>query len=96
MIKTVLDNHSSHISKETRAYLKTKPGRFEFIFTPTHASWLNLVESFFSKFTKSFLKGIRVNTKQELIDRIMQYLEEINTMPTIYKWKWKMDEIIIN
>lgn len=95
-IKTVLDNHSSHISKETRAYLKTKPGRFEFIFTPTHASWLNLVESFFSKFTKSFLKGIRVNSKEELIDRILQYLQEINNTPTIYKWKWRMDEIIIN
>ena len=45
-IRMILDNHSSHISKETRVYLATKPNRFEFIFTPTHASWLNIIETF--------------------------------------------------
>jgi len=38
-IKIILDNHSSQISKETRKYPTTKPNRFEFAFTPTHASW---------------------------------------------------------
>jgi hypothetical protein len=43
-----LDNHSAHISKETRAWLADQPaGRFEFTFTPKHGSWLNLVEGFF-------------------------------------------------
>jgi hypothetical protein len=38
------DNHSAHISKETKAWLTTHPtGRFEFTFTPTHGSWLNLM-----------------------------------------------------
>jgi len=41
-IRLVLDNHSAHISKETQAYLLKKPGRFEFVFTPKHGSWLNL------------------------------------------------------
>ena len=40
-IQIVLDNHSAHRSKETRAYLATRPNRFTFVFTPTHASWLN-------------------------------------------------------
>ncbi len=48
-IRLVLDNHSSHISKETRKYLETVPNRFEFVFTPKHGSWLNLIEAFFSK-----------------------------------------------
>ena len=44
-IKLILDNHSAHISKETKAWLATcPPGRFEFTFTPKHGSWLNLVE----------------------------------------------------
>ena len=91
----ILDNHSSHISKETRSYLKTIPDRFEFIFTPTHASWLNLIEMFFSKMARSFLRGIRVSSKSELKQRILQYLDEVNSIPTIFRWKWKMDEISI-
>src|SRR6266536_4504163 len=50
-IKVILDNHSAHISQDTRAWLDTRPaGRFEFTFTPKHGSWLNLIEGFFSKF----------------------------------------------
>src|ERR1700726_683474 len=44
-IKLILDNHSAHISRETQAWLATQPAhRFEFTFTPTHGSWLNLIE----------------------------------------------------
>ena len=40
-IKLILDNHSAHISRETRAWLDTRPpGRFDFTFTPKHGSWL--------------------------------------------------------
>jgi DDE superfamily endonuclease len=43
-IKVIRDNHSAHISKETKAWLASQPaGRFEFTFTPKHGSWLNLV-----------------------------------------------------
>jgi transposase len=71
-IKLILDNHSAHISKETRGWLATRPaGRFEFTFTPTHGSWLNLIEGFFSKFARSVLRHIRVASKQELKERIM-------------------------
>jgi len=53
-IKVILDNHSAHISKETKAWLASQPaGRFEFTFTPKHGSWLNLVEGFFSKLARS-------------------------------------------
>ena len=47
-IKLILDNHSAHISKETKAWLAEQPAhRFEFTFTPKHGSWLNLIEGFF-------------------------------------------------
>lgn len=93
-IRIILDNHSAHTSKETKKYVETLPeGRFEFVFTPTHTSWLNMIESFFSKMTKQMLKGIRVNSKQELTDRIYQYFNEINAEPVVYHWTYKMDEI---
>lgn len=92
-IRIILDNHSAHTSKETQKYLETRPGRFEFVFTPKHGSWLNLIESFFSKMTRQFLRGIRVNSKEELVNRIYQYIAEINEEPVVYHWTYKMDEI---
>jgi len=95
-IKIILDNHSAHVSKETMTYLSSVPNRFDFVFTPKHGSWLNLIESFFAKMTKSFLRGIRVNSKKTLVRRIRKYLDEINQMPVIFRWKYKMDEIVPN
>lgn len=95
IIRMVLDNHSSHISKETKNYLKTKPNRFHFVFTPTHGSWLNLVESLFSKLARSFLRHIRVDSKTELVERIYQGIDEINKAPVVFKWRYKMDEIAV-
>ena len=92
-IRLVLDNLKVHTSEETRKYLATIPGRFEFVFTPKHGSWLNLVEGFFSKLTRQSLKGIRVKTKEELVERIYKYFEEINAAPVVYHWKYRLDEI---
>jgi transposase len=91
-IRLLLDNHSAHISKETQAYLRLHPQRFEFVFTPKHGSWLNIVETMFSKMTRTMLRGIRVASKQELIDRIHLYFAEVNADPVIFRWKYKMDE----
>lgn len=95
LIRIVLDNHSSHVSKETQAYLKTKLGRFEFIFTPKHGSWLNLIEMFFSKLTRSVLRHIRVQSKEELISRILQGIAQFNNDPVVFRWKYKMEEVDI-
>src|SRR5215831_1039825 len=94
-IRLVLDNHSAHISKQTRNYLETVPQRFSFVFTPTHGSWLNLIESQFSKMTRTMLRSIRVASKQELVDRIHQYFEEVNSAPVVFRWKYKMGESVI-
>jgi len=91
-IRVILDNHSSHVSKETKAWLLMKPGRFEFVFTPKHGSWLNMIEMFFSKIARSFLRHIRVDSKQELVERIYQGIQAINEEPVVFKWKYKMEE----
>ena len=92
-IRLVLDNLKVHTSDETRKYLATILGRFEFVFTPKHGSWLNLVEGFFSKLTRQSLRGIRVKSKEELINRIYKYFDEVNEEPVVYHWKYKLEEI---
>jgi transposase len=92
-IKLILDNHSAHISKETRAWLADQPaGRFEFTFTPKHGSWLNLIEGFFSKLARSVLRHIRVTSKQELKDRIMAAMDEFNRHPLVHTWSYKLEQ----
>jgi transposase len=86
-IRVILDNHSAHISKETMRYLATRPNRFIYVHTPKHGSWLNLVETFFSKISRTFLKHIRVESKKELGDRILKGIEEINAEQIIHRWK---------
>jgi transposase len=93
VIRIVLDNHPAHISKETRTFLKTKPNRFHFVFTPKHGSWLNLIESVFSKMARSFLRHIRVDSKTELVKRITRGIAEINETPVIFRWRYGMNEI---
>lgn len=96
VIRIICDNHSAHKSKEVRNYLATRPEeRFGFVFTPTHGSWLNLIEGFFSKITKQMLKGIRVNSKEELANRIYLYFDEVNREPVVYRWTYKMEEISV-
>jgi transposase len=94
-IRIILDNHSAHLSKETRAYLATVPNRFDFVFTPKHGSWLNLVESFFGKLAKTLLRGIRGSSKEELRERIERHLEELNRDPVVMKWTYKLDTISV-
>ncbi len=92
-IRSILDNHSAHTSRETQTYLNTVPGRFEFVFTPTHGSWLNLIEGFFSKMTRQMLAGIRVGNIEELTRRIYQYFDEVNMIPVPYRWSYQLDDI---
>jgi transposase len=92
-IKIILDNHSAHTSKETKAWIVIQPeGRFEFTFTPKHGSWLNLVEGFFSKLARSVLRHIRVASKHELAERILAAIEDINQQPVVHTWSYKLEK----
>jgi len=80
-IRLILDNHSAHISKETMRFLATRPNRFIYVHTPKHGSWLNLIETFFAKISKTFLKNIRVQSKEELKERILKgHSQYVNTL----------------
>jgi len=92
-IHLILDNHSAHISRETRAWLAEQPaGRFRFTFTPKHGSWLNLIEGFFSKLARSVLRHIRVTSKQELKERLMAAVDFFNQDPVVHTWTYKLDK----
>jgi len=86
-LRLVLDNHSAHLSQETQAYLNTRPNRFQYVLTPTHGSWLNIVETLFGKMSRTFLRHIRVQSWEELRDRILLGVAEINAEPVVHRWK---------
>lgn len=94
-IRLILDNHSAHISKETQAYLASRPNRFRYVLTPTHGSWLNIVETLFGKMARTFLKNIRVQSWGELKERILRGVAEINAAPVVHRWRkfGALDEI---
>ena len=94
-IRIVLDNLKVHTSEATRKYLATVAGRFEFVFTPKHGSWLNIIEGFLSKMTRQMLRGIRVKSKDELKERIYKYFTEINKEPVVFRWKYNLQDIDI-
>lgn len=95
-IRVILDNHSAHISQETRAYLATRPNRFRYVLTPTHGSWLNIVETLFGKMARTFLRHMRVKSREELRERILRGIAEINAAPVVHRWRkfGALDEII--
>ena len=86
IIRVVLDHHSAHISKETMAFLARRPGRFEYVHTPKHGSWLNLIECVFSKMARTFLRHIRVASLDELKARILKGVDEMNQLPVVFRW----------
>ncbi len=86
-IRIILDNHSAHISKETRTFLASRPNRFQYVLTPKHGSWLNIVETLFGKMARTFLRHIRVHSWEELRQRILLGIAEINAAPVVHRWK---------
>lgn len=77
MIYMVLDNHTI----VGRTLKVPRKGRLRFVFTPKHASWLNLIEAFLSKMAWVSLRGLRVNTKEELRAHIERWVAECNEDP---------------
>ena len=67
-------------------------GRFAFTFTPTHGSWLNLIEGFFSKLARSVLRHIPVTSKHQLKERIMAAIKFFNRDPVVHTWNYKLEK----
>lgn len=83
----VLDNGSSHTSKATRAWLEDHP-RFVPHYTPVHASWVNQVELFFSILTRRVLKHGSFTSQDDLVSKIMTFIERRNDTATPFAWTY--------
>jgi transposase len=78
---------------DTASWLAAQPiGRFTFTFTPTHGSGLNIIEGFFSKLARAVLRHIRVNSKDELRQRLMAFINQVNHEPVVHTWRYKIDD----
>jgi transposase len=92
-VHVVLDNLATHKTPEIKRWLVRHP-RFQLHFTPTHASWLNLVERFFGLLTEHALRRGSHRSGRELQDAIHAYLDAHNDQPKPFTWTKTADEIL--
>jgi transposase len=92
-IHVVLDNLSTHKAPAAHRWLLRHP-RFHLHFTPTYASWLNLVERFFGLLTANALKRGSHTSVPQLRDAILQYVDAHNEQRKPFKWTKTADEIL--
>lgn len=92
-LHVILDNSSTHKTPEVRAWLAAHP-RVHFHFTPTGASWLNMVEAWFSILTRKSVRRGSFDTVQALVTHIQQYIDRWNTNPTPFIWTREPADII--
>ena len=92
-VHVIVDNYAAHKHPKVLEWIKTHP-RFGFHFTPTSASWLNAVESFFAKLTKKRLKRGVFRSLQELKDAIHRFLDDTNANPKPFTWTKDPNKII--
>ena len=85
MVHVILDNYATHKHPKVRNWLKRHP-RFVFHFTPTSASWLNAVETFFSKLTRRRLQRGTFRSVHDLQIAINRFLAENNDRPKPFVW----------
>jgi transposase len=84
-LHVVLDNSSTHNTEDVRAWLAAHP-RVQFHYTPTSASWLNLIEGFFGILAKQSLSLTDFASRQALHDHLVTYLKAWNQHPTPFEW----------
>ena len=95
-IHVVLDNLSAHRSEEVKAWL-AKPRqkkRWHLHFTPTSASWLNLVEGWFAQLTRKKLRTGSFNSVDALVEAIDEWAERWNENPRPFVWTKTVEEIL--
>src|SRR6476660_1170806 len=92
-VHVIVDNYAAHKHPKVLEWIENHP-RFVFHFTPTSASWLNAVESFFAKLTKKRLKRGEFRSLQELKDAIHRFLDDTNANPKPFTWTKDPNKII--
>ena len=89
----ILDNYATHKHARVKAWLDRHP-RVHFHFVPTSASWLNLVERFFSELTQRQLKRLAVHSVGQLVHAITTYIDDRNRAPKPFVWTATVQEIL--
>ena len=89
----VVDNYATHKTPAVKRWLKAHP-RFHLHFTPTSASWLNMVERFFAEITRNRIRRGAFKSVAELKRAIMDYLENHNANPKPFVWTKSAGEIL--
>src|SRR5262245_38377916 len=84
-LHVILDNSSTHTTPAVRAWLARHP-RVQLHFTPTGASWLNMVEAWFGILTRKSVRRGSFDTVRALVRHIQRYLAEWNAHPTPFVW----------
>jgi transposase len=92
-IHLILDNYATHKHPKVKAWLARHP-RFHLHFTPTSASWMNLVERFFRDLSQDVILPGSFSSVAQLVERIWAYLAERNLNPTRYVWRAQGQEIL--
>ena len=92
-LHVILDNSSTHSTPAIQAWLATHP-RVRFHFTPTGASWLNLVEVWFSILTRKSVRRGSFDTVKALVTHIGRYIETWNDRPTPFVWTKEPADLI--
>ena len=92
-IHLVMDNYGTHKTDQIKSWLAARP-RYHVHFTPTSASWINLVERFFALISQRWIKRRSHRSTKELEDSIRTYLATYNTDPKPFVWHKSADEII--
>ena len=92
-VHLILDNYGTHKTLLIRRWLAQRP-RFHLHFTPTSASWLNLVERWFAELTeKQIRRGVHRSTLQ-LENAIRHFIDHHNQNPKPFVWTKSADQIL--
>jgi transposase len=95
VLHIVADNVSSHKTKDVRAYLDSKPGRFVPHYMPTQSSWLNLVERWFAEITNKRIRRESWESVNQLVKAIRDYIKTWNKSGRHFMWTKTSDEILM-
>jgi transposase len=92
-IHVILDNGSSHVSRQTKAWFAAHP-RWIVHYTPPHASWVNQVELFFSILQRKVIANGNFSSRRDLIDKLLAFITDYDQTARPFKWTYSADPLV--
>jgi transposase len=93
IVHVILDNGSSHVSRQTKAWFAAHP-RWVVHYTPPHASWVNQVELFFSILQRKVIANGNFISRQDLIDKLLAFITNYDQTANPFKWTYAADPLV--